>query len=269
MRKIAYPETTDLKPSFQPVKTKGSLKKLKPTPSDTSTVQSPSYFEHVDNVFPESPTSKTQKSVFKGARISQPPPLSPTPKISFIDEMMFFMHKYIEWIVNVEGDDNCGYRFVSALLSKWEDNLVRHKLIHKSRTRKESYTRLYGKKEKYDAIYESFVPCIGGPTPEEKWTRFPEISHLIACGYDKVCIDVFSETFFPQCTAAPQNPNYCIVCIWWLSKSRHFVQVYLKPRCVIPLISPKWATHSTTVETWSNQIVERMQEFEKLSNIER
>lgn len=95
LRKIAYPETTDLKLPSQPIKTKSAPKKTKPTPNDNSTTRSSSYFEHVDKVFPDSPTPKSQKSVVKGARISKPPPTPPPQKISFIDEMLVFMHKYI------------------------------------------------------------------------------------------------------------------------------------------------------------------------------
>ena len=109
LRKIAFPETTNLKPPSQPVKTKGAPKKVKPTPSDNSTTRSPSYFEHVDKIFPDSPTPKSQKSAFKGARISKPPPTPTSPKIPFIDHIPVFMHKYIERIVNVGGDGNCGF----------------------------------------------------------------------------------------------------------------------------------------------------------------
>lgn len=186
------------------------------------------------------------------------------------------MHKYIERIVNVKSDSNYDYRIVSTLLGKGEDihTLVRHQLIHELMTHKESYTRLYGKKEIFDAIYESLVLCLSGPASEAKWTRFPEICHLIAYAYDKVCIGLtrynFLETFFPLHTASPQNLNDRMLCIGWLSKSQHFVQVYLEPGCPIPLTSPEWEAHSTTkIETWSNHFVERMQEFEKLRNIER
>lgn len=74
--------------------------------------------------------------------------------------MPFFMHKYIEQIVNVQGDGNCGYRAVSTLLNKGEDNhtFVHHQLIHELRTHKESYTRFYRKKENFDAIYETKIP---------------------------------------------------------------------------------------------------------------
>lgn len=64
LRKIAYPKTTDLKPLSQLIKIKGAPKNLKPTSSDNSTMKYPSYFEHVDKVFPVSPTPKTQQRFF-------------------------------------------------------------------------------------------------------------------------------------------------------------------------------------------------------------
>lgn len=63
MIKIAYPETTDLKPPSQSVKTKGAPKKVKHTLSDNSTVQTPSYFEHV-HIFSRLPNSKIYKKKF-------------------------------------------------------------------------------------------------------------------------------------------------------------------------------------------------------------
>ncbi|XP_058746429.1 uncharacterized protein LOC131619338 [Vicia villosa] len=62
LRKIGYPETTDMKQPSQPIKTKGASKKLKPTPNDNSTTRAPLYCEHVDKLFPDSSTPKSQKS---------------------------------------------------------------------------------------------------------------------------------------------------------------------------------------------------------------
>ncbi|XP_058776462.1 uncharacterized protein LOC131650773 [Vicia villosa] len=142
-----------MKPPSQSVKKKGAPKKVKPTPNDNSTTRSPSYCEHVEKLFPDSPTPKSQKISNKEACISKPPltpiaqkvsTLTPIatkilsieevhndPKISFIDEMPIFMHKYINRIVNVAGDGNCGFWAVSALLGKGEDDhkLVCHELI--------------------------------------------------------------------------------------------------------------------------------------------
>lgn len=94
-RLIIYPKITYLKPPSKSVKPKGSFKEVKPTQYENSMKWSPSYFEHVDSHFPKSPTLKSQKSVYKGVRISKPP-LSPLmPKITYIKGMPLFMHKHI------------------------------------------------------------------------------------------------------------------------------------------------------------------------------
>ncbi|XP_058726936.1 uncharacterized protein LOC131598339 [Vicia villosa] len=131
LRKIGYLETTDIKPPSQSVKTKGAPKKIKPTPNDNSTTLFPSYAEHVDKLFPNSPNPKSRKSFMKGACISKPPPTPILPKIPFIDEMSVFMPNNIERIFNVEGDGNWGYQAVSNFLGEGEDShaLVFHKLI--------------------------------------------------------------------------------------------------------------------------------------------
>lgn len=60
IRMIAYLKNIDLKPPSQSVKTKSAYNKVKPTPSDNSKMWSPLYFEHVDNIFSDSPNSKSQ-----------------------------------------------------------------------------------------------------------------------------------------------------------------------------------------------------------------
>ncbi|XP_058763235.1 uncharacterized protein LOC131636641 [Vicia villosa] len=200
LRKIGFPETTNMKPSSQLVKTKGASKKVKPTPNDKSTTRSPSYCEHIDKLFPDSPTpklQKSQKSSNKGDRISKPPPtpiplkvLTPTPispkttsikkvhvapKIPFIDEMPVFMQKYIDRVVNMAGDDNCGFRAVSTLLGKGENahKLVCHEFIEELMNHKDPYTRVFGNEAKFESVNEALVPWLGANTPISKWMRFP------------------------------------------------------------------------------------------------
>lgn len=210
-RKIDYPNTTSLKRLVEPVKTKGARKKVKPTPSDNSTKRSPSYFEHVDTYLLDSPISKYQKSVFNCAHINKPSPLTLLSKIIHINEMLVFMHTYIEWITYVKDGDNCGCHVISTLLSKGEKMMMN---VHK-----ESYTKLYRIKEHFDEINESLIPCVGSPTLETKWMCFPKMDHLIASEYNMVYIDLTIG---------------CIMCISCLSKSQHFVQVSLKLGCPIP-----------------------------------
>ncbi|XP_058783737.1 uncharacterized protein LOC131658463 [Vicia villosa] len=127
---------------------------------------------------------------------------------------------------------------------------------------------------KFESVNEALVSWLGAYAPTSKWMRFPKMEHLIACAYDMVCIDLmhygFSETFFLLCTAPPTNPNDRIMCVGWLAKSKHVVQVYLKPGCPIPPTSPEWALHHTeAAETWPDHFLDRMHDFERLNNIEK
>lgn len=147
MRKLSNPEITDLKPTTRPVKTKDAPKKFKPTPNDNSTKQSPSYFEHVNTYILDSPISQSKRSSFKGVCISKPsssPPLPPLPIMIHIEEILIFMCKYIDWIIDAKGDGNCGYRVVSTLLGNREENhtLIRQYLIKELKAHRKSYSTL-------------------------------------------------------------------------------------------------------------------------------
>ncbi|XP_058752311.1 uncharacterized protein LOC131625468 [Vicia villosa] len=232
-RKISYLDETNSKPPSELAKTKGAPKKVKPTQSDNSTRQSLSYFEHVDSHFPDSPTPKSQKSVFKDARIIKPSTSPPSPKISIMKKCCFFMHKYIERVKNVGGGDNCGFRAVSGLFKKGDDDyqFVCFHLIQKIRTHRESYIKLYLNKANYNAILNVLVPCFSGTAPFDKWMRLPKMRHLITSAYDRVCIALtrygFSETFLSLRSKPPQNPSEHIICIGWLSKTQHFSYLFV------------------------------------------
>ncbi|XP_058727222.1 uncharacterized protein LOC131598658 [Vicia villosa] len=167
--------------------------------------------------------------------------------------MPVFIHKYINRIVNVVGDGNCGFRAVSALLDKGENahELVRHDLIKELVNHKDSYTRVFEDEMKFESVNEVLVPWSGAYALVSHWMRFSDMGHLIASAYEIVCIDLthygFSETFFPLRTTPHTNPIDRIICVGWFAKSRHFVQVYSKLGCTIPHTSPEWALYHTDV----------------------
>lgn len=63
-----------------------------------------------------------KRNVCKGTRIRKLSHPLLLPKILHIEEMMIFMHKYIEWIIDVEDDDNCSFRVVLSFLGKGEED---------------------------------------------------------------------------------------------------------------------------------------------------
>lgn len=80
------------------------------------------------------------------------------------------MHKYIERIIDVKGDGNYGYQFVSALIGKGKENhtLVRQQLIKGLKMHKGIIHNTIQKKEYFDAIHASLIPCVNGLTLEQK-----------------------------------------------------------------------------------------------------
>lgn len=90
---------------------------------------------------------------------------------------------------------------------------------------------LYGKKEHFDANHESFIPCVRGPPPEEKWMWFREMDHLIASAYNRVIVS--RKHFFHFGVPHLKIQMIELLVFGWLSKSLYFVQVYLKPGCHI------------------------------------
>ncbi|XP_058784804.1 uncharacterized protein LOC131659665 [Vicia villosa] len=120
---------------------------------------------------------------------------------------------------------------------------------------------------------QRYMVCVSGFAAEDKWMRFSDMSHLIESACERVCINLtrygFSKTCFPLRTAPIPNPNDCIICVGWVSNPQYFVQVYLKSECPILPTSPEWAIHFTiSRETWPDQFIKRMQEYNKLNKIE-
>lgn len=54
--------------------------------------------------------------------INKPPPSSFLPKMTHIEDMHVFIHKYIDWILNIKVNGNCGFRAISTLHYKGEKN---------------------------------------------------------------------------------------------------------------------------------------------------
>jgi hypothetical protein len=113
----------------------------------SSTGRIPSRWETIDSQNPDSQPSKTKRSLpkWKDARLgtySRSQASSSTSKlfrnIPYISQIPNLMRPYIEDIVNVRGDGNCGFRVIARHLGMDEEDhvLVRQALIHELRNHK-------------------------------------------------------------------------------------------------------------------------------------
>ncbi|KAH1238715.1 hypothetical protein GmHk_08G023328 [Glycine max] len=125
LRGIAYPDQNSMCPPPTKVNTKGALKKpMKRNP--WSTKRDPSYWEYVDAFHSQ---QNSNSSVRHSSSSSDQP--NPRRMMPMLDQFQPFMHDFIDNIVDVEVDGNCGYQVVAGLLGMGEDSwsLVRTHLL--------------------------------------------------------------------------------------------------------------------------------------------
>ena len=148
LREIAYLEENSMFPPPSKVKTKGAPKKgLKR--SERSTKRDPSYSEYVD-AFHSSQSNNT--SVKPSTSCYEPP--KPTRIIPMLDLFAPFIQGFIQDVVDVKADDNCGYRSIPALLSMGEESwpMVRNELIKELRKWLHDFIKLFGGTERFEHV---------------------------------------------------------------------------------------------------------------------
>ena len=283
LRLIAYPEITSLTPPIKQVDTKGAKKRGKSAKCNSSTTRSPSYWEYIDEQFPDSQASqsKSSKPKRKTARIGNlSPNVLPCRSIKYMEYMPLFMHSYIEDIIDVKGDGHCGFRVAAECFNKGEENqgLVRAKLIRELTMFRKEYEAIYGTKERFEYILNGLYPPKvmpkSGIAPVENWFTFPDMGHILATAYNRVVVELTthrigqSETFFPIRGRPPLDPSSRIICVGMVPN--HCVYVKLKSGCPLPRSCKEWKTHrAPEAETWEDTFLDRMSEFDELMKNEK
>jgi hypothetical protein len=184
LRELGFSEETLLKPPPRKVATKGAPKRVKSTPKTRSTGRIPSKWETIDAQNPNSQCSYGKSNVpkSKGSRLgtwsrsqASTPTSKPKPylQIPYISKIPNLMRPYVEDIVNVRGDGNCGFWVVARHMRFNEEDhvLVRHALINELKTHKSDYLPIYATESRYKLILDGLHPPTSksGIAPPEKW----------------------------------------------------------------------------------------------------
>ena len=171
LRELGFPEETMLKPPPRKVATKGAPKRVKSTPKTRSTGRIPSRWETIDAQNPDSQCThgKSKSHKTKGSRLgtcsrsqtsTSTSKKQPYLQIPYISQIPNLMRPYVEDIVNVRGDGNCGFRVVARHMGFHEDDhvLVRHALINELKTHKSDYLPIYATESRYKLILDGLHP---------------------------------------------------------------------------------------------------------------
>jgi hypothetical protein len=163
LRQLAFTETTMMSPPPRKIPTKGAKKKVDIARSKgkiTSTSRIPSSWEVVDSQNPDSqpspsPTTSSYKRK-KGARLGKtslsplPPPSryskpKAIPVMRPIDYMSRFKLPFIEKVVDVIGDGDCGFRAIFEFMGLTEQNhiMIRTHLIQELKDHRDYYVEVF------------------------------------------------------------------------------------------------------------------------------
>ncbi|XP_004506266.1 uncharacterized protein [Cicer arietinum] len=202
LREIAYPSTTSMCPPVDKVKTKGAPKKGKSKISkrDKSTKRDPSCTVISNKV------QQPRPSITK---------LTPRPSVNKVQQprVLIFkewlsveIHKFIDDIIDVGEDGNCGYRAVAALLGMGENfwAFIRQECVIELQEFMSHYEIIYGGQifvqQLIRNVYVEHVATL------DNWMTLPEMGYVIASKFNLVFVALSlnqSETFFPLRSPPP------------------------------------------------------------------
>ncbi|KAL2946836.1 hypothetical protein AAZX31_20G038500 [Glycine max] len=147
-----------------------------------------------------------------------------------LDQLHPLIHDFIENIMDVKADGNCGYRAISALLGMSEDSwsLVRNRLLKELSKWSDEYINLFGGTERFEELRRSLLVDGLSMVTMDKWMNIIKMGYVIASRYNVILVSLSlqqSMTFFSLRSQPPTDSSvHCIICISHVYDN-HFVQV--------------------------------------------
>ncbi|KAL5127506.1 Protein FAR1-RELATED SEQUENCE 5 [Glycine soja] len=189
---IAYPDQNSMCPPPAKVNTKGAPKKaMSRNPSNSSVRRTASSSEQ--------PNRSTM--------------------MPMLDQFQPFMHDFIDKIVDVKADGNCGYRSVAGLLGMGQDSwsVVRNHLLKELAKFSEDYIKLFGGTERFEELRMSLLVDGLTKVTTDKWMDITDMGHVIASRYNVIVVSLSkqqSTTLFPLRSQPLANSSLGhIICI--------------------------------------------------------
>ncbi|KAL5187188.1 hypothetical protein HKD37_05G012907 [Glycine soja] len=266
---IAYPGQNSMCPPPAKVNTKGASKKPM-NKNPRSTKHDPSYWKYVDAFHS---VQNSNSSVRHSASSSDQP--NPRRMMPMLDQFQPFIHDFIDNIVDVEADGNCGYRSVADLLGMGEDSwsLVRTHLLIELGKFSEDYIKLFGGTNRFKDLRMSLHVDGLTKVTMEKWMDITDMGYVIASRYNVILVSLShqqSMTFFPLRSQPPGDSSvHRIICIGHVYVN-HFVQIYLKDRCPLPSIALLWSSNChPQAKLGPTPYISRMQHYRSFTMYKR
>ncbi|XP_028181433.1 uncharacterized protein LOC114368322 [Glycine soja] len=155
--------------------------------SERSTKRDPSYWEYVDAYHS---VQNSNTSVRPSASSFAPP--KPARMIPMLDQFPPFMHGFIEDVVDVKADGNCGYQSVSALLGMREEcwAMMCNELIKELGKWSQDYIKIFGGTERYEQLRLSLHVDGLSKVSMDKWMDITDMRYVIASRYNVILVSL-------------------------------------------------------------------------------
>ncbi|KAL5179249.1 Protein FAR1-RELATED SEQUENCE 5 [Glycine soja] len=205
---------------------------------------------------PKKTTSRNPSSSVRRTASSSEQPNRRT-MMPMLDQFQPFMHNFIDKIVDVKADGNCGNR----------SSVVRNHLLKELVNFSADYIKLFGGTERFEELRMSLL--LDGLTKMD----IMDMGHVIASRYNVIVVSLSKQqnmTFFPLRSQPLANSSlHHIICISHVY-GNHFVEVYLKERCPLPPVALLWSTNChPQAKSWSNPYISRMQHYKSFVMFKR
>ncbi|KAH1249091.1 hypothetical protein GmHk_05G012538 [Glycine max] len=172
------------------VHTKGALKKPM-NRSQRSTKCDPSYWEYVDAFhFVQSNNSSVKRSASSFPDLLKP--LKPTRIILMLDQFDPFIQGFIDDILDVKEDSNCGYRSIANLLGMGEYfwSLVCNELMKELGKWSDDYIKLFGGTKRFEELRMSLLVDEFSMVSMDKWMDIMEMGYVITSRYNVILVSL-------------------------------------------------------------------------------
>ncbi|KAH1188237.1 hypothetical protein GmHk_U059798 [Glycine max] len=195
------------------------------------------------------PPAKVNTKVRRSSSSSDQP--NPRRMMPMLDQFQPFIHDFIDNIVDVGVDENCGYRAVAGLLGMGQDpwSLVYTHLLIELAKFAEDYIKLFGGTDRFENLRMSLHVDGLTTVTMDKWMDITDMGYIIASRYNVILVSLSPQQnmmFFPLRSQPPGDPSvHRIICIGHVNDN-HFIQINLKDCCPLPSISLLWSTSCHT-----------------------
>ncbi|KAL5150121.1 hypothetical protein HKD37_13G036817 [Glycine soja] len=160
-----------------------------------------------------------------------------------LNQFHLCIHDFIENIVDVKADSNCGYRLIAVLLelAKWSDE----------------YINLLGGIDRFEELKQSLLFDGLSMVTMNKWMNITDIEYFIVSRYNVILVSLSLQK--------KVNHQQIVLCITQYVSIMCMIIILFRERYPLPPLALLWSRHCHPLaKQWLTLYISRMQQYKNL-----